>query len=1374
MDFEGFTNQHLLYESDCTEIYRALENNAPVILKVNKSDHELERKLYHEYNICGLLSNEYTVQPVKIVNQDIYTILVFQDDNMRSLDAYIPENGLSIDRFLILAYQTVKVVEHIHAHSILHKDINPSNIIVNNALDTVKIIDFQLSTMLKHEQTGLTSVQKLEGSLHYISPEQTGRVNRNIDYRSDYYSLGAAFYQMVTGTVPFNKNDPLELVHSHIAKIPTPPNEIKTTVPDVISSIIMKLLQKNPEERYQSAEGLLADIEECIEQLQQTGTIKTFKPGLKDFSHSIQISQKLYGRSREIQSLINAFETACSGTLVTVFVSGYSGTGKTALVHELHKLMTEKNGTFASGKFSQLQKDTPYLAITQACNQLCRFLLMEPAEVLEQWKEKILTALGSNGKLVTDVVPDLEHIIGIQPPAAEVNPIDAQNRFIIVFKKFIQALCEKFPLVVFLDDMQWADLSSANLVKKVVEDRDIKKLLMIISYRENEVTESHPLMHIKQQIEQSGVSSVEIHLRDLQIEDITALLSDSIKTETGRARQLAELIHKKTGGNAFFTHQFIAMLYTENLLHYSNKKHQWIWDLHKIKQKNITDNVVDMMVQRIAELPKEVSVMLQNAACIGDTFSISLLSGIHGEDNFNTLSAIYPAILNGLITPLNDNYKYTESLSNASFKFLHDRVQQAAYSMKSEEEKARVHLHLARALQKNSIESECLLEAADHYSHCRALITDNLEKYSIAGLFLKAGTKAKKSSAFSAALNYFRNGLDFLPQDPFSGEYGLAFTLYAEAAETAFLSGNYDTMETCIETALKKAVSKKDEAGLRKIQIQSLIARDNRKAGIETALRFLSTLDIQMNYSPSPEEVSKALEDIHNMLRRKSIETFVDLPEMKDENSILAVEIMAVTTSAAFVVSPALMVLLIIKQVELSILYGNLPESSYSYDFYGVVLCGIVGDIENGYSFGKLAVSLLDFIDARRIQTKTIHVFNDLVRPWKEHLQKSLGPLVDNYRSGIELGDIEFAAYSAHIYCCYLFCCGKNLSYAGKETAKYSRAIASINQINTHNWNLIYWQTIKNLTDKKKDYSIIDGKIYNRDLLLPQHKETNDRMALCYYYLNSSILSYLFYDFDSALEHSKQVTPYLDGATGKYTVAQHTFYNSLIMLSVYETLSGPEKKTLLENVENNQKKMRAWAEFSPENFQHKYDLVEAENYRTQNSLEALPLYEKSIAGAKENGFIQEEALAYELGAKFFFSRNMILLGKAYLIKASLLYEKRGALNKVRHIKNEFSQYITDKMALFDSSSTTGDSGLDYLSIVKASQAISEEVRYDKLLGKLVSLAVENAGADKGVLVLLTETGSSIQALQTLEPERLETMMNVPLEESSEVPVLPWR
>jgi predicted ATPase/signal transduction histidine kinase/DNA-binding response OmpR family regulator/tRNA A-37 threonylcarbamoyl transferase component Bud32 len=1373
-----------IYESANSLVYRALRtgDNQAVILKILPENYPSPKELTRyrqEYDITRQLANLDGVVNAYSLEKHQNTLVMYMEDfGGSSLKILLDEqHTFTLEELLTFAIRTTEILGKIHENNIIHKNINPSNIVFNPSSGVLKIIDFGISTQFSKQHLTLKNPEVLEGTLAYMSPEQTGRMNRALDYRTDFYSLGATFYELFTGKLPFESKDAMELVHSHLAKQPKPPIQINPDLPLAISNIIMKLLEKTAEKRYQSAWGIKADLEKCKLALHKTGTIQAFTLAQKDISECLQIPQKLYGRESEIDTLLATFERVANSKTEILLVAGYSGIGKSVLVKEIYKSLTAKLGYFISGKFDQFQRNIPYSAIVNAFKELVQQLLTESTTQLTQWKERILTALGPNGQVIIDVLPEIELIIGKQPPVPQLGATESQNRFNLVFQNFMRVFCQpECPLVMFLDDLQWVDSATLQLFELITTDKENTALFLIGAYRDNEVDSTHPLITTLDKLREENVTIKQIILKPFAFEYINQLIAETLHQNLKQVSSLTDLVMRKTGGNPFFVNQFLHTLYEENLLKFIHKQREWQWDIDQIEALNITDNVVELMINKLKKLPESAQQVLRLAACVGNHFDLNTLSVISEKSAHDTFQDLMPVLTEELILPLSEI-----SLIIQQFKFLHDRVQQAAYALIDDNQKNALHLQIGRLLLKNTRTNaleEKIFDIVGQFNHSIELLNNQNELLKVAQLNLMAGKKAKLATAYGAAGNYLTLGRKCLSETSWESEYDLTLNLFIEALEVSYLSGDFKQMEQLAQVMLQHARTLADEVTVCQIKIKAYAAQNQHRIAIKIALNFLKRLNINFPEEPTQEEVQFSLQKMQSSLYGKPIESLIDLPMMTNPQKILAMRVMETVSTPAYHVLPKLMILLILKQVELSLKYGNVSESTFSYVCYGFILCGVVGDIESGYKFGQLALKLLNKLGENGLRARVLQIFNSLVRHWKEHVRETLQPLLGSYKIGLETGDIEFAAYSIYLYPYYSYSIGKELIILEPEIARYSHAVDRLKQKSILNWNNLLWQVVLNLMADSNNPCRLTGKVYDETIQLALLQQAKDRTGIHHLHIHKCILHYLFQEYAQAVKNAEIAAQHLDGVTSTLWVVIFHFYDSLARLAAYPSLPQQEQKAVLTKVSANQQKMKLWAKHAPMNFQHKYDLVEAERFRVLGKDgDAREFYDKAIALAHENEYLNEKALAYELAGQFYVLKGLPKIAQIYLHDAHYAYQQWGATAKVKDLESRYPQILTLKIASAIPTNTTifaskmslrstGSEWLDLNSVMKAAQTLSGEIVLSRLLKKMMHIVIENAGAEKGFLLLPKQDGWFIEAQGHIDSSDTTVLQSLSLEQVS--------
>jgi len=1359
--------QKLLYESDNSVVYRALRKSdcQPIILKLLKQNYPTPQELVRyrtEYRITRELKQPGVVQVYDLQKYQNTLVMFIEDFGGESLKVWMQQRQFGLEEFLRIAIKTTEILGQIHAANIIHKDINPSNIVYNPATGQLKIIDFGISTQLTRETPTLKNPNVLEGTLAYIAPEQTGRMNRTLDYRADFYALGVTFYELLTGKLPFETEDALELVHCHIARQPVPAHEIEPKIPLIVSQIVSKLMAKNAENRYQTALGIKEDLENCLIQLQTTGKLESFKLGERDISDRFIIPEKLYGREKEVNQLLAAFERVSTGITEMMLVAGFSGIGKTAVINEVHKPIAKQRGYFIKGKYDQFQRNIPFSAFVQAFRELMGQLLSESEAQLQIWKTKILIAVGESGQVLIEVIPELERIIGAQPTALELSGTAAQNRFNLLMQKFVQVFTTaEHPLVMFLDDLQWADSASLKLLQLLMEDRG--HLLVLGAYRDNEVSPVHSFMLTVDEIIKSGAVVNTINLQPLSLADMNQLVADTLICHLSLAQPLTELVYQKTKGNPFFSTQFLKALHEEGQIIFDWNVRHWQCDITQIRLTHASD-VVEFMAAQLQKLPKETQDVLKLAACIGAQFDLETLAVVSEELSEQTASALWKALQEGLILQITEGYSLiqtdvqslNQSVTNPIYKFLHDRVQQAAYSLIPENQKQATHLKIGQLLLQNSSElerEEKLFDIVGHLNLGIELITSSNEREALAQLNLEAGGKARSSTAYTAANIYVQTGINLLTDNCWQSQYELTLNLYVAAVETAYLNADLEGMEQMAAQVLQKAQTILEKVKIYEIQIAARSAQSQIIETIAVGKDALLQLGIELPTEPDQVKIGKALQSLADQLQNRRIEELVDLPVMTNPQTQAAMQLLGMLFPTIFQGMPGLLPLLSCTMVSLSLQFGNAPASTMGYAIHGMVLCAFLGEAETGYNFGQLALNLLDRFNVREFKSIIFLLFGGWIQHHQEALLATILTLKNGFTAGMETGNFLYAGYSITTYFNANFFCGVELETWEHEIVSYSAALAQVKQYSARVYLDIEQQMVWTWREASILSDCLIGSAYDETVMIPKHHQNNELTAIASVYMDKLLLAYSFGNYTAALDNITQIKPCLMALSGLYMFPIVHFYAALTHLMLFNTHSEIEQAETLIQVETHQTTLKQWAQNAPMNHLHKWYLVEAEKQRVLgNKAEAADLYDRAISLAKENQFLNEEALANEIAAKFYLEWGKEKFAQIYMIDAYYCYIQWGATAKVKDLETRYPQILKaiqpgNKNTKTTATVTTTDSGtnLDITTVIKAYQAISGEIMLDKLLSSLMKILIENAGAQRGYLILSSQGKLLIEA-----------------------------
>ncbi len=1380
-EIPGYLLEEVIFESGRTWFWRGRRQSdgLGVLIKGSVSEQSAQElaEMQHEHEITQALEIDGVLRAEEVVRCENGSVLILENTEGLPLRKLMDSARLDLPDSLKVAVSLTGTLKEVHRQGILHKMINPFNIFVDPGSGTVKLSGFGLATRLPKENSTTLSPQLSGETLPYISPEQTGRMNRPLDYRSDFYSLGVTLYELFSGRVPFQSREVMEIIHAHIARQPVPLDQVAPQVPKTLSNIVMKLVAKRAEARYQSHSGLSADLLACVEQLENQGSLSDFPLGRQDVPKELQIAPGLYGREDEINALEAALERVSQGATEMVLISGSAGVGKTALVGEIHRSIAQKNGFFISGKFDQLRHNIPYSALIQALRGLIREVSVEEKSGMERWKSRIRAALGPNGQLMTRVIPELEQMIGPQPPLPQMGALEARNRFTAVLLDFISVFCEKtHPLVIFLDDLQWVDVDTLKLVERIAQDPERKPLLFLGAYRDNKVDAGHRLTAAIEVIKKTGQPLQTIPLKPLNPENISQLLVHTCHCRPEEANPLAEVLVRKTGGNPFFVSQFLTVLSEKDLIGYSPEEKRWIWDLAAIEFLTVTENVVELLIDRLHGFSSETRKLLSLAACIGNTFDLESLERISGAGSGELYENLLPALENGLIlgfsqAPQPDNLPDGASTESGSFKFLHDRVQQAAYALIAQKEKQPVHLQIGQTLLKQYApgKSDALLFDIVHHLNLARRVKDKWKERShLAELNLKAGRQARAASAFEQALEYFTIGLDLLGAAAWKRHYPLTLSLHEEATEMSSLCGRFELMEKLAGVVKDNARADLDLANVYHCRIQAYTTRGELKKAMETGAEILYKLGCKLSHL-SPGQWQQTLVQIKPSLAGKSVADVMRFEPLTQPDAEVLVPILhelhMANGEAGATLDDGLWQPIAAKRISLLLNHFHPEFSPEFYGLLGSIYCLFTQDFEFGYELARLGIKLMEALDLKEINGRVSLAFNAATRFYQEPLSASLEPLLEAHKIGIETGDFFNAGYSAVGRCQIAFMCGKELNWLKGELSTLTADLKKIDFIIGSPRVEMLTKTVMVLMEEPSSLS--------SGIMDQYHRVTSTEYSYyehCSFNYQKLVLQTLFGEYEAARETVFEMINLMKTYKDSLVDPLANCYRSLALLAVYGQVPDREKEEILTQVHEHQDTLEKLARSAPPNYLHKYHLVEAERMRV---LEGEPdtimhHYDQAIALARESEFIHEEALANELAARYLLSQGQNAAASSYLRSAMKKYEAWGAKRKVAHLKSRYPGLIADDHT---EGAASPSANLDLATMLKASEAISSTLELEPLLKILLHILIENAGAQTAALILETEGQSLIAARGSAEQVEYFLPLSLPVEKVDSISLL---
>jgi predicted ATPase/signal transduction histidine kinase len=1356
-----------LHESPISLVCRARRalDGEPVILKWIKAAHtspEMRARVKREYEVARSLNPG--PDPSRRVRGVVEThalevsadqwVIVQEDFGGESLSRHRLGERLSLVDKLHVAVEATRTLGHLHQRKIVHNDLNPHHIVYNPLTRDVRLIDFGISFSMAEATSSSHVVTSPEGTLPYCAPEQTGRMNRGVDYRADYYSLGVTLYELFTGRLPFESTDPLELIHAHLARQPTPPHEVNPALPVALSRIVLKLMAKNAEDRYQSAFGIESDLREVAARIAAGHTLDEFVPGQSDFPTRFQLPRRLYGRAQEIAQLSAALDrVARGGPSELLLLSGYSGIGKSSLIEELAHPITAHKGTLARGKFEQFQRSIPYSAISRAFSDLVEQILSAGDAARAEWRRAIQAAIEPNGKLVAELIPELSTLLGPQPDVPPLGPSESENRFQLTLIGFASAFCQKDrPLVLFLDDLQWADLASLRFVESLLSASS-RGLLLVGAYRDNEVDATHPLALSVGRLERA-VAVSRILLAPLGRAPVVELLSDTLREEAADVAPLAALLLEKTRGNPFFITQFLWTLHQERLIALGEDR-RWTWDVARIREKDITDNVVDLLLGNLRKLPEVTQDALRLAACVGNRFDLDTLAVVREQDPAHTYAALRPAIADGFVVATSDPQPLSdrEGAPRAArhYRFAHDRVQQAAHALIGAALRRRVHLRIGTlllgALTPAEI-SERLFEIVDHLNEGASDLEAPEERARVARLDLDAAARAREATAYQAAKDYAERGLSLLPESASAGHPAdrpravrddLRFSLKRELAQAEDLMGAHDRALELLDDLLAEAQSVEQEVEVLSSLIRVYTLTGRYEQAILAGRLALGRLGVDLPEDGFEAAFEREAAAIQAELSRQSLAALLARPDATSTEHLAPVRVLVSLNAATMYSSRPLYNLVVALKVRLCLMHGHTPESAFAYVSYGVPLASGGRQFRLAHDLGMMAREVSKKYNRLDLRCKVDFILGTYILPWTKPFSFYDAVYDEGYRAGLQGGDLLFAGNILAFRLLAPFWAGRRLADLLENAPRFLAFTQKTkNRIATDRIFALYLPLLS-LTGAGHEGVPAEPELLAR---FAEHRST---IAVCVYLTTKAQVLHLHGDHEGALRCLDEATPLLSFVAGTMTIVEHCFYTALVCAALCAYRVGEARAALESRVRAAVEQMTRYAEHCPENFRHKVLLMAAEEARvTGRGWEAMSLYDRAIGEAALREVAHVEALACERAGDFWLEQRKEEFARGYLQRALLGYKAWGAQKKVELFEARHGELLTGAMRVTVAGAVSArstpttvkfDEALDLATVLKASQAIAEEIKLDSLAKKLVNIVIENAGAERGCLLL---------------------------------------
>ncbi len=1287
-----------------------------------------------------------------------------------------------VDQFLKIAVGLASAVLDLHKIGLVHGGLTSASMAIDPETAHVWVHSFSTGIRLDQKSGGSETAEDsilcpAMDPMVYMSPEQTGRMNRVVDFRTDFYSLGVIFYEILTGAPPFSSQNPVELIHAHMARYPAAPYTIRPDIGPVISAIVLKLLSKSPEERYQSAFGLLFDLRSCLCQLEEKGRLDSFELATRDVSEEFRIPNRLYGRDVELAMLMDEYDRTASGMLCITMIAGYSGIGKSRLALEFQNHVIAKGGCFTWGRYDPLQQDIPYSGMISAYQSLMKQILSEPAEKINLWKQRILAALGMNAGVLLDVIPELELIIGKQPPVSDLSPAEAQNRFHLVFEKFIQTLAAReHPLVIFIDDMQWADPASLSLMEAFFTGTKTRYFYLIGAYRDHEISSGHPLQKVLSRIRQKGIPFQTLTLKPILEPHVRQLIADTVQADPADVQVLSQMIYDKTQGNPFFVRQFLQTLHKDGVLRYDYENGRWQWDPQKIAGERITDNVIDYMAAKVFKLSDNTQQTLKIAACIGNRFSLPMLSQVSGKSAAEVLSDLREPLALGFIMPVGDVYRNLLKFSpnvlttdpvygikhgpvsdwtdDIVLDFIHDKVRQAFYSQVPDDQKKTLHLRIGQIMLAQADPADRvnrIFQILSHVNHGKDLMTDPRERRRMAELNLAAGKKAKDAAAFRQAIDYFKTGEEFLSEHSWETDYALFFDLKKHRMECEYLCYNVDAAESLFEQLQARAKTNEDKAGLYNQKMIMLAGIAKHEEAVRIGMEGLRLLDVKLPRKVRVADVLAVMMALKMRLYGRDIQALMEMGQIQDARVLLILKMLMNMGLSAYFCAPYLASYLALKIFKLTLKYGNSMYAPFAYVIYGAALCAIFQDYKTGYAFGRLALIANERFGGPDMTAKVLLYFGGAINIWTRHVNEGIAYSRKAIKAALESGDLNYSIYHIQMLIICHIAGGAPLDQIADDCDRYYEFVKQSKDSGALNYLISVRQWVKSLKGKTRDPSGLEDDLFSEVDHIRNMEADDIKIILFRHHLLMLRLQYITGDYQAALASARKCARLQMYHLGTIVIPEYYFYYGLVLAAVYDRTPRGLRWWYYMKLKFFCGKLEKLNRQCPENFSDKYFLLLAEVHKIAGrNLEAMRRYQDAVAAAKENGFIQNHAIANERAAVFYISRGFARIAAPFIEDARKSFRQWGATTKVASLTKAYAPML---QAEAWARPVQEGLSIDFDSIMTSLRMISTEIVLDELLKKLMKIVMENAGARKVQFLTITSNRIYLKAETTAdEPE----------------------